>query len=141
MKEIDAILSKKVSNKIDKYMDYLNSVGELDNFFEKIRNDWLDSHEKFIEFCANLAEEGFKPSLVESIDKSKSGVVQAKIEDIIKSMEEWSRSMPGVMNITGANELFTGLSYCLSYANIDVGVDSSERYFKFSKLRDVRQSV
>lgn len=112
------------------YKRWLVEIGEYDNFLKHIEDDWLDKHEKFVEFCANI-----KPQIVALIKASETGTEAAvALDNMVQEVTDYHMSHPKPMNVHSKNDIIFGLYYCLARKDpkIDIRMSHDQRSLIFS---------
>lgn len=118
-------------NRIEAYVTWLKRIGEWNRFLEIAKETWIETHPKFMQFCIELTN-----LLKNRFEERKGKEFFTEVDIMMKEIERFNLSRPGEgMKIYGPSDMLTGLSYCLSYANIDISMTADRRHLKFSIMR------
>lgn len=99
---------------------------EITQGLEILKQKWLSIHQKFINFCEELAT-----NIKDYYEANKTTTTAITTEDMFKAMETYHRTYPGSMNIYSRDELIIGFSYCLSEKGIRARMTANKRAIIF----------
>lgn len=122
-------MKKKTGKKPENIYLALIPEDEITEGLKIMEERWLVIHEKFIEFCKELAEGIYK-----YYESKKTNVAAITMEQMLDTMEEYHRTHPGSMNIYSRDELIIGLSYCLPGRGINARVSANKRAITFEAI-------
>lgn len=90
---------------------------EYDIAMDVLKKRWVDSHEKFLDFCSELEKE-----IRKWFEKTKKGESLLSVDDAFKTLEEYHMTHPKSMDINTTDDLLIGLGYCLPEKGIGVSI-------------------
>lgn len=102
---------------------------EIVEGLERLKKIWLENHEKFINFCGELAQ-----SIKKYYEDHKTDVAAITMDNMFKTMDEYHRKYPGSLNIYTRDELVIGLGYCLPEKGISPKMAATKTAITFEKI-------
>lgn len=122
---------EKPRNRIEAYAIWLKRIEEWDGFLEQVKESWVENHPKFMQFCLELTN-----TLRKNFEERKGKDFFTEVGAMMNEIEKFNVSRPGEgMRIYDPGDMLTGLSYCLSYANIDTTMTGDRKYLRFSLMK------
>lgn len=102
---------------------------EIKEGLDRLKQMWLEKHQKFIEFCSELAKDINR--YYEMHNTTKTAIT---MDDMFKTVEEYHRTHPGSMNIYSRDDLVIGLGYCLPDKGINPRMAATKRAITFEGI-------
>ena len=129
LEEFDEYITKKTGKRPEDIYSLLIPNEEITQGLEILKQKWLASHQKFMEFCREFADK-----VNQYFEKNKTTSAAIKIEDMFNSLEEYHRTHPGSMNIYSRDDLIIGFSYCMPEKGINARMTANKRAVIFEKI-------
>lgn len=102
---------------------------EIAGGLERLKKIWLENHEKFINFCGDLAQ-----SIKKYYEDHKTNMTAITMDNMFKTMEEYHKTHPGSLNIYTRDELVIGLGYCLPGKGINPRMAATKTAITFEEI-------
>lgn len=104
---------------------------EYTKAMDVLKQRWIEGHEKFLEFCAELEKD-----IRGWFERTKNEESLLSVEDAFKALNEYHMTHPKSMDINTTDDLLIGLGYCLPEKGIGVTIrktrlKTEERYKTF----------
>ena len=131
LEEFEEYIKKRTGKRPDDIYSALIPNDEITQGLEILRQKWLSSHQKFIEFCGEFAG-----NVKKYYEKKNTISAAIKIEDMFNSLEEYHRSHPGSMNIYSRDELIIGFSYCMPDNGINAKMTANKKAIIFEAVSE-----
>lgn len=131
IEEFEEYVTKKTGKRPEEVYSILIPNEEITQGLNILKQKWLSSHQKFMEFCGEFANK-----VKEYFNKNNVTSAAIKIEDMLNSLDEYHRSHPGSMNIYSRDELIIGFSYCMPEKGINAKMTANKRAIIFNAISD-----
>lgn len=129
LEEFVEYMKKRIGKRPEDIYSLLIPNEEITQGLEILKQKWLSAHQKFIEFCGEFAG-----AIKEYYKENKTAVAAIKIEDMLKTLENYHMAHPGSMNIYSRDELIIGFSYCLPEKGINARMAANKRAIIFEAI-------
>ncbi len=151
--KVDGIIIEKTITPIEEFTDYiveksktserplsrsdvtdavyamLIPQAEISEGLDRLKKIWLESHEKFIQFCSEFAQ-NIKTYYVQN----KTNTAAITMDNMFNVLEEYHRAHPKSMNIYSRDDLAIGLGYCLPERGIYPRMTATKRAIIFEEI-------